>query len=232
VDQLHFLRNSQKSSFLVGFCVPDVCRSRTVHKRTSRGRVIRGAVFARTRSLRRHTNRIPEQAVWEEVASYASHIFGVTLQPLPKLASLQKLDTQIRELASKHSGEVANYLGKLSSTLSMICGSYSNLSRFKTASRMNALCIAIQQTRKPLDLFETMHSAKMETSPVWMGVVFKQAAAIHQTLDQVRIDVFERLGQVQDEPRASVAQDLQCQIEEALEADEHVTSDHPHPGCS
>jgi hypothetical protein len=125
---------------------------------------------------------------------------------------------------SKHSGEVANYLGKLSSTLSKICGGYSNISRFKTANRMNALCVAIQQTRKPLDLFETMRSAKMETSPAGMGVVFKQASAIHQALDQVRIEVFERLGQVQDEPRASVAQGLRRQIQEALEADEHVTS--------
>jgi hypothetical protein len=57
-----------------------------------------------------------------------------------------------------------------------------------------------------------------------MGVVFKQALAIHRALDQVRLDVFERLGQVQDEPRASVAQGLRHQIQEALEVDEHVTS--------
>jgi hypothetical protein len=47
---------------------------------------------------------------------------------------------------------------------------------------------------------------------------------IHRALDQVRLDVFERLGQVQDEPRASVAQGLRRQIQEALEVDEHVTS--------
>jgi hypothetical protein len=167
---------------------------------------------------------LPEQAVWEEVASYTSHIFGVTLQPLPKLASLQKLDTEVRELVSKHSGDVANYLGKLSSTLPKICGGCSDLARFKTATRMNALCATIQQTRKPLDLFEAIRVAKMETSPAGMGVVFKQALPVHRALDQVRIDVFERLGQVQDEPRASVAQGLRLQIQEALEADEHVTS--------
>jgi len=55
-------------------------------------------------------------------------------------------------------------------------------------------------------------------------VVFKQASSIHRALDQVRLDVFERLGQVQDEPRGSVAQGLRRQIQDALEADEHVTS--------
>jgi hypothetical protein len=167
---------------------------------------------------------LPEQAAWEEVASHASHIFGVTLQPLPNLANLQKLDTQVRELVTKYSGEVTNYVGKLRTTLPQICGGCNDLARFKTAASMNALCIAIQQTRKPLDLFEAIRIAQTETSPAGMGVVFKQASAIHRALDQVRLDVFERLGQVQDEPRASVAQGLRRQIQEALEADEHVTS--------
>jgi hypothetical protein len=57
-----------------------------------------------------------------------------------------------------------------------------------------------------------------------MGVVFKQAKSVHEALDRIALNVFERLGQVEDEPRASVAQGLRRQIQEALEADEHVTS--------
>jgi hypothetical protein len=57
-----------------------------------------------------------------------------------------------------------------------------------------------------------------------MGIVFKQASAIHRALDQARVEVFKRLGQVQDEPRASVAQGLRRQIQEAVESDEHVTA--------
>jgi hypothetical protein len=167
---------------------------------------------------------LPDQAAWEEVASRASHIFGVTLQPLPTLANLQKLDTQVRELLTKYAADVNNYVGKLRSTLPPLCGECNELARFKTAASMNALCPAVQQTRKPMDLFETIRVAQTETSPSGMGAVFKQAAAIHRVLDQVRLDVFDRLGQVQDEPRASVAQGLRRQIQEALEADEHVTS--------
>ena len=167
---------------------------------------------------------LPEQSAWEEVASRASHIFGVTLQPLPTLANLQKLDTQVRELLTKYGADVNNYVGKLRSTLPSLCGGCNDLDRFKTALSVNALCLAVQQTRKPMDLFETIRVAQTETSPAGMGVVFKQAAAIHRALDQVRPDVFERLGQVQDEPRASVAQGLRRQIRETLEADEHVTS--------
>ena len=167
---------------------------------------------------------LPEQAVWQEVTTRASYIFGVTLQPLPTLANLQKLDTQARELVTKRSGEVMNYVGKLRTTLPQICGGGNDLARFKTAAAMHALCLSIQQTRKPLELFEVIRPAQAGISPQGMGVVFKHASDIQRVLDQVRLDVFERLGQIQDEPRASVAQGLRRQIQEALEVDEHVTS--------
>ncbi len=167
---------------------------------------------------------LPNQADWDEVAGRASHVFGVTLQAVATLANLQKLDTQVRELVSRYSGDVANYLGKLRTTLPQICGSYSELARFKTAGSMNALSAAIQQTRKPLELFQSVRLAQTETSAAGMGVVFKQAKSIHEALDRIALNVFERLGQVEDEPRASVAQGLRRQIQEALEADEHVTS--------
>jgi hypothetical protein len=167
---------------------------------------------------------LPDQADWEEVASRTSHIFGVTLQPLPNLANLQKLDTQVRELVTKYSGEVANYVSKLRTTLSQLCGGCDGIPRLKTAESMIALCTAIQKTRKPLDLFEAIRLAQMDTSAAGMGVVLKQAATIHTAIDQIRRDAFEKLGQVQDEPRSSVAQGLRHQIQDVLEADEHVTA--------
>ena len=167
---------------------------------------------------------LPDQADWEEVASRTSHIFGVTLQPLPNLANLQKLDTQIRELVTKYSGEVANYVSKLRTTLSQICGGCDGFARLMTAESMIALCTAIQKTRKPLDLFEAIRLAQMDTSAAGMGVVLKQAATIHTAIDQIRRDAFDKLGQVQDEPRSSVAQGLRRQIQDVLEADEHVTA--------
>jgi hypothetical protein len=167
---------------------------------------------------------LPDQADWEEVASRTSHIFGVTLQPLPNLANLQKLDTQVRELVTKYSGEVVNYVSKLRTTLSQLCGGCDGFPRLKTAESMIALCTAIQKTRKPLDLFEAIRLAQMDTSAAGMGVVLKQAATIHTAIDQIRRDAFEKLGQVQDEPRSSVAQGLRHQIQDVLEADEHVTA--------
>jgi hypothetical protein len=167
---------------------------------------------------------LPEQAAWEEVAMRASHIFGITLPPLPNLGNLQKLDIQVRELVGRYAAEITSYLGKLRTILASICGSSNEAARFKTAVSANSLCLALQQTRKPLDLFEAIRGAQTDTSAAGMGVVFKQATAIRRALDQVRLDVFDRLGQIQDEPRASVAQGLRRQIQEALEADEHVTA--------
>jgi hypothetical protein len=167
---------------------------------------------------------LPDQADWEEVASRVSHIFGVTLQPLPTLANLQKMDTQVRELVTKHAGEVSNYLGKLRTTLTQICGACIDFPRFKTADTMSILCAAIQQARTPLELFEAVRKAPIETSPAGVGVVFKQALQIHRALDQIRHDIFDQLGQIQDDPRSSVGQGLRRQLQDALKADEHVTS--------
>lgn len=202
---LTYARQSSRMLTLQGIPVPESLTS------------LRGEVLLERQQL-------PEQTVWEQVGANASHIFGVTLQPLPKLANLQKLDTEVRNLVSRYSGEVANYLSKLRNTLPKFCSESNQLARFKTADSTNALCAAIQQTRKPKDLFDAIRKARMETSPAGMGVVFKQAGNIHRALDQVRMDVFEQLGQIQDEPRATAAKGLRSQIQEALGADEHVTS--------
>jgi hypothetical protein len=167
---------------------------------------------------------LPEQAAWEEVATRASHIFGITLQSLPSLGNLQKLDAEVRELVGRHAPAIASYLGKLRTVLASVCASSNEPFRLKTAVSTNNLCVTLQQTRKPLDLFEAIRGAQTDTSAAGMGVVFKQAAAIHRALDKVRLDVFDPLGQVQDEPRASVAQGLRRQIQEALEDDEHATA--------
>jgi hypothetical protein len=167
---------------------------------------------------------LPEQRDWEEVVVRASHLFGITLQPLPTLANLQKLDAQARELSAKHAGAVVNYLDLLRTKLPQICGGYADAARYKTASSMDGLCGAIHQTRKPLDLFTAIRNARTETSPAGMGVVLKQAEGIRKAVASVSLDVFKRLGEVQDEPRASVAQGLRRQIQDALAADEHATS--------
>jgi hypothetical protein len=72
-------------------------------------------------------------------------------------------------------------------------------------------------------VFDAIQTAQV-TAPSAMGEVFKQAAKVHRALDQIRLDVFESLGQVRDEPRAGVAKMLRQQIQDALRADEHATA--------
>jgi hypothetical protein len=167
--------------------------------------------------------QLPEQKIWEEVCERASHIFGVTVSALPTLANLQKLDTQVRALNMKHAPDVANYLGKLRNALPLLVGEYGGVDRYRTASCTSALCQAVEKSHKPLELFEVIRLSPV-TVPSAMGEVFKHATRAHRALDQIRPDVFEKLGQIQDEPRASVAVGLRQQIQDALRKDEHVTA--------
>jgi hypothetical protein len=74
-----------------------------------------------------------------------------------------------------------------------------------------------------LEAFEAIRTAEL-TSPAAMGEVFKQSAKAHRAIDQIRLDVFEKLRQVSDEPRAGVAGMLRRNIQDALTVDEHVTA--------
>jgi len=85
------------------------------------------------------------------------------------------------------------------------------------------LCQAIERAKKPSEVFEAIQVAQV-TTPSAMGEVFKHALAAHRALDQIRIDVFEKLGQVQGEPRAGLAVMLRTQILDALRVDEHATA--------
>jgi hypothetical protein len=167
--------------------------------------------------------KLPEQKAWEQVCERASHIFGVTIPTLPTLANLQKLHDQVSELSKKFGPEVSNYVGKLQTTLPAIVGDYADLPRYRTAVATNALCQAVQRAKKPSEIFDAIQVIEM-TSPSAMGEVFKQSAKAHRALDQIRLDVFEKLGQVADEPRAGVAKLLRQQIQDALRADEHATA--------
>ena len=168
--------------------------------------------------------QLPDQAAWEDVAGRVSHIFGLTLQPLPTLANLNKLDAQVRSLVNLHAADAANYLAKLRTTAKALGITAEDFPRLRTAASTSVLLGSIQQTRKPLDLFEVIRHAATQTSPAGMGIVCKQSKQIHNALDQISLDAFSPLGQIQDQPRADVAKGLRTQLTDAIQADEHVTS--------
>lgn len=166
---------------------------------------------------------LPDQKVWDVTCERASHFFGVTVPALPTMANLQKLHDQVTNLNKQYGQEVANYLAKLRSTLQAIVGGEIEVLRYKTAESTNALCQAVQRSKSPLETFKAIQSAHV-TGPSAMGEVFKQSAKAHAALNLIRLDVFEKLDQIEDEPRASLGQSLRQQLQDALRADEHATA--------
>jgi hypothetical protein len=135
---------------------------------------------------------------------------------------MQKLHDQVTDLNRRYGPDVLNYVEKVRSVLSGFVGDYADVPRYRTAMATAALSQAIQRAKKPLEVFEAIQAT--DATPSAMGEVFKQAAKAHRALDQLRLDVFEKLGQVEDEPRADVARMLRKQIQDALRADEHATA--------
>jgi hypothetical protein len=166
--------------------------------------------------------KLPEQKAWEQVADRASHIFGVTVPALPTLANLQKLGEQVSELIRQLGPDVDSYAAKLRNLLPVFVGEFADVPRYKTAAAMSVLCQAIQRAKKPAEVFDAIQTAQVTVPPA-MGAVFKHAAKAHRALDQIRTDVFEKLGQVEGEPRAGVATLLRQQIQDTLRAEEHAT---------
>ncbi len=167
--------------------------------------------------------KLPAQKAWEQGCERAGHIFGVTIPALPTLANLQKLHDQVSGLNKQFGRDVVNYVGKLRTALPAVVGDYADLPRYRTAIAMSSLCEAVQRAKKPSEVFDAIQATDLTAAPA-MGEVFKQSAKAHRALDQIRLDVFEKLGQVSDEPRAGVARLLRQQIQDALRADEHATA--------
>jgi hypothetical protein len=167
--------------------------------------------------------KLPEQQAWDLACERASHFFGVTVPALPTMANLQKLHDQVTNLNKQFGHEVANYVAKLRTILPAVVGDEREILRYKTAEATNALCQAVQRAKKPLEIFEAIQGAQV-TVPSAMGEVFKQSAKAHAALNLIRLDVFEKLGQIEDEPRAGVAKSLRQQLQDALRADEHATA--------
>jgi hypothetical protein len=190
---------------------------------TLQGMPLPGSLTSLRDDILLERQQLPEQAEWERVCERTSHIFGVTIPVLPSLANLQKLNDQVVDLVKRFGQDVTNYNGKLQKLLPSIVGAYAALPRYKTAVAMDTLCQSIQRAKKPLEVFEAIRTAEV-TSPAAMGEVFKQSAKAHRAIDQIRLDVFEKLGQISDEPRAGVAGILRTNIQDALTVDEHVTA--------
>ena len=167
--------------------------------------------------------KLPAQKEWDQACEQAGYVFGVTIPALPTLANLQKLHDQVAGLCKQFGPDVANYLGKLRTILPAVVGDEAEIPRYRTAAATNALCQAIQRAKKPADTFDAIQAAQL-TAPSAIGEVFKQSAKAHRALDQIRLDVFQKLSQVQDEPRAGVAKLLCQQLQDALRADEHATA--------
>ena len=166
---------------------------------------------------------LPDQKAWAEVCDRVSHIFGVTVPALASLANLQKLHDGVLALNKKFAADVSNYASKLRDILPRALGDEADIPRLKTALVMNALSNSVERAKKPSETFEAIRTAQV-TTPSAMGEVFKQAARAHRAIDQIRLDVFDTLAQVQDEPRAGVAATLRLQIQDALRAEEHATA--------
>ena len=167
--------------------------------------------------------QLPDQAAWEQVRERAAHIFGVTLPVLPSLLTLQRLYDEVGKLAKTLGPEVTHYRAKLEKLLPAIVGPFTALARYRTAAATDTLCQAIQRAPKPWDVFQVVHSAQI-TSAAAMGEVCKQAAKANRALDSIRVEVFEKLGQIADEPRAGVARLLRQELQDVLTVDEHVTA--------
>jgi hypothetical protein len=118
--------------------------------------------------------KVPDQKAWELVCERAGYIFGETIPSLPSLANLQKLHDLVTAGVRKLGPDVANYLGKLRTTLAAIVGDYDEAPRYKTAVATDAICRAVGRAKKPWDVFEVVQSAQV-TSPSGMGEVFRQA---------------------------------------------------------
>ncbi len=160
---------------------------------------------------------LPSAEDWEEARRRANVIFG---EPAHQMLNASNVDALASKLVAKAEASRADcdLYHKTLQTHLMERGIDPESARMKTARATLGLVQALTASRGA-GAIETLARAEIATSPEAMGTSFRKAADLRAALEHTRWDLFEVLGQIEDD-RARAAAAVLAGLKEALESDD------------
>jgi hypothetical protein len=189
---------------------------------------------------------LPAPEAWEEASLRVSKLFGLTTSPLRNATNVSELSGKLSALAA---GELSLSPGvqypsreECQELKDRLEGVYADFkitadARLETARAVLALVSGLAAASSdrttssaPAELLvESLASAAVTTSLAAMGTSYSKVRETTATLKHTRWALFEAVAALSDD-RRTAAEGLRSELEEALRADEYVTSLDPRLG--
>ena len=165
---------------------------------------------------------LPADGNWNTARERAGHLFGVTATPLVSAASVAKFSTDVRAVVEecKEGGlALVESLDGVWATRKQLGADAPRLVSAKAARQLGETVSGSADSK----LVEAIATWDNPTSDAAVGTSLKKADDVSQTIRRINWDVLETAAQLGGQQREA-AETLVIEINQALQADEHVVA--------
>ena len=168
------------------------------------------------------TVNLPDHKVWDVAAKRAAAIFGYAGSQLLNAGNVNVLTSEVRKKASDVRRFCHSYEQRLRERMAQLGIAPDGADRLRTATATRVLVDKLQAA-EDRDVIDVLAAIEVATSEAAMGECLSKAAELEGNLDTAGWDIFQAIGQLNDE-RQTIAADILSEIKLALENDEHAVS--------
>jgi hypothetical protein len=161
--------------------------------------------------------QLPDEADWTEACKRGGLLFGVAGSPYRTASNVDKFVSDVKAKA----GASAEVVRSLAARLREHASVESN--RLGTATSADALLRAIDGTSTPVAVVKAITVAQLHTSADAVARHIATASSVLSAIESVNWPLIDGLKTITDEPRATAAQKILEDVEQALSDDQYVT---------
>ena len=165
---------------------------------------------------------LPDAGVWEAAVKRAGSIFGVAGHKLLSAGNVGTLSAEVKKIADQARRPCDTYRQKLHDRMTCMGLTPETTDRMKTALATQKL-VGLVSAAEAANVVGLLARADVATSEAAMGECRSKAAELEGNLETAGWEIFEAIGKLDDERKATAAEIL-AEVRQALAADEHVTA--------
>ena len=168
------------------------------------------------------TVNLPAADVWDAAVKRAGSIFGVAGHKLLSAGNVSTLSAEVKKIADQVRRACDTYRQKLHDRMTCMGLAPEGTDRMKTALATQKL-VGLVSAAEPANVVGLLARAEIATTEAAMGECRSKAAELEGNLETAGWEIFEAIGKLDDERKATAAEIL-ADVRQALAADEHVTA--------
>jgi hypothetical protein len=163
---------------------------------------------------------LPSPDAWEVAVQRAGSIFGVAGRRLLSAGNVSILSAEAKKKAEQVRRACETYRQKLHMRMACLGLTPESTDRMKTAVATQTI-VGLVVAAEPANVIGLLARAAVATSEASMGECVGKAAELEGNLETAGWEIFEAIGKLDDERKATAAEIL-AEVQQALAADEHV----------